>query len=99
MTWIAVIVAFFALLTALSYFSAPVWLWAVASVIALVVINAHWILLLIVLAICAVVGVPALRKKIISGFALEKVKKIIPPLSSTEQAAIDAGTVWWDAEI
>ncbi len=99
MTWIVVIVAFFALLTALSYFSAPVWLWAVASVIALVVINAHWILLLIVLAICAVGGIPALRKKIISSFALEKVKKVIPPLSSTEQAAIDAGTVWWDAEI
>ncbi len=30
---------------------------------------------------------------------LSMVRKILPPISETEQEAIDAGTVWWDGEI
>ncbi|MCL4115148.1 UNVERIFIED_CONTAM: hypothetical protein GTU68_035878 [Idotea baltica] len=30
---------------------------------------------------------------------LSMVRKILPPISETEQEAIDAGTVWWDGEL
>ncbi len=42
---------------------------------------------------------PGLRKKYISSPLLDWVKASMPPLSTTEKAAIDAGTVWWDAEL
>ena len=44
-------------------------------------------------------SIPALRKKMVSNPALKLMRKILPPISDTEQEAIDAGTVWWDGEI
>lgn len=99
MTWIVGIIAFLVLFIALAYFGSPVWLWAVIGVTTLTVFKAHWIAYLVLLVVCAIAGIPFLRRKLISGTALGIIKKIIPPLSSTEQEAINAGTVWWDAEI
>lgn len=99
MTWILCALIFLIVLGVLAYFSAPVWLWAVALVATVTVLNIHWFWLVPIVLGCAISGVPSLRKKLITGPAMKLVKKIIPPLSSTEQAAIDAGTVWWDAEI
>ncbi|MGQ8363753.1 acyl-CoA dehydrogenase FadE [Glaciecola sp. 1036] len=49
------------------------------------------------------VSVPLLyepiRKDIISKRLLAFYKKVSPEMSSTEQEAIDAGTVWWDGEL
>lgn len=39
------------------------------------------------------------RRNAISKRVLKWYRKIQPPISDTEQAAIDAGTVWWDAEL
>ena len=44
-------------------------------------------------------AIPEVRKKLVSTPALAMVRKILPPISETEQEAIDAGTVWWDGEI
>jgi len=41
----------------------------------------------------------AFRQQRISKPILAKVRKILPPLSSTEQDALEAGTVGWDAEL
>lgn len=41
----------------------------------------------------------AFRQQRISKPILTKVRKILPPLSSTEQDALEAGTVGWDAEL
>ncbi len=43
--------------------------------------------------------IPSIRKPFISKPFFEVFKKMLPPLSQTEQEAIDAGTVWWDGEI
>ena len=40
-----------------------------------------------------------LRRDIISTKLLTFYKKVSPEMSSTEQEAIDAGTVWWDGEL
>ncbi|MGR3984678.1 MAG: acyl-CoA dehydrogenase [Gammaproteobacteria bacterium] len=42
---------------------------------------------------------PQWRKKFLSERALAMVKKAMPPISQTEREAIDAGTVWWEAEL
>ncbi len=42
---------------------------------------------------------PDARRRFVSKPLLRMVRKILPPISPTEQQAIDAGTVWWDAEL
>ncbi len=40
-----------------------------------------------------------LRRRYISGPVLEMIRKYLPRMSDTEREALEAGTVWWDAEI
>ncbi len=47
----------------------------------------------------ALLGFPALRMRFLSAPLLTKVRKILPPMSQTERDAIEAGTVWWEAEL
>ena len=42
---------------------------------------------------------PGLRQKYLSAPLLEWVKTAMPTISQTERDAIDAGTVWWEAEL
>ncbi len=44
-------------------------------------------------------SIPPLRRNLVALPALAVMRKILPPISPTEQEAIDAGTVWWDGEI
>jgi acyl-CoA dehydrogenase len=41
----------------------------------------------------------SLRRAVFSKPLMGFVKKVLPPISETERAALDAGTVWWDAEL
>ena len=43
--------------------------------------------------------VPPLRRVLISDRVLAGFRKVMPPMSDTEREAIEAGTVWWDAEL
>ena len=40
-----------------------------------------------------------LRQKWITAPLLNWIKKVLPPISDTERAAMEAGEVWWDAEL
>ncbi len=40
-----------------------------------------------------------LRRQFISAPVLNWYRKVLPPMSDTERDAIEAGTVWWDAEL
>lgn len=44
-------------------------------------------------------GLPALRRRWVTGRLLEVVRRALPALSQTEREALEAGTVWWDAEL
>ena len=64
----------------------------------------NWLLSLVMLLITVSALVPLfyateLRKKFLTGPLYKMVKAAMPPISQTEQEAIDAGTVWWDAEL
>ncbi|MCW5622551.1 MAG: acyl-CoA dehydrogenase [Burkholderiales bacterium] len=47
----------------------------------------------------AVMLVPPLRRSLISDPLLAWFRKVLPPVSQTEQEALDAGTVWWDGDL
>ncbi|WP_029860765.1 acyl-CoA dehydrogenase FadE, partial [Vibrio parahaemolyticus] len=53
---------------------------------------------LYVLAI-AVFAVSGIRQSLISRKALALFKTVLPAMSQTEKEALDAGTVWWEAEL
>jgi len=46
-----------------------------------------------------VLSVPMIRRSLITAPIYGAVKKILPKVSSTEQEALDAGTVGWDADL
>ncbi len=96
-----------AVLMLLAFFRASIWNWLIAiSVIVPVVamqsrisddaLQAIYIALLLFVLL---LGVPFLRRALISSFILKIFRKILPQVSQTEQEALDAGTVWWDGEL
>jgi acyl-CoA dehydrogenase len=49
--------------------------------------------------VAAVLNVPLLRKAVFTSHVLALYRRILPDMSPTEKEAIDAGTVWWDADL
>ncbi|KJF92670.1 acyl-CoA dehydrogenase FadE [Photobacterium angustum] len=54
---------------------------------------------LIFAAIAIPLNIPALRKKYLAAPALKAFQGVMPEMSRTEKEAIDAGTVWWEADL
>ncbi|WP_394145404.1 acyl-CoA dehydrogenase FadE [Vibrio atypicus] len=54
---------------------------------------------LLYIAAVVVFGIPSIRQSLISKKALSLFKKVLPAMSQTEKEALDAGTVWWEAEL
>lgn len=92
---------------ALAFFRAklPVWTAVIALVLGLweyrsmLGFGFWWIIWLIFLAAAVILNVPALRCRFISRAFYSWSRDVIPPISRTEQEALDAGTVWWDGEL
>jgi acyl-CoA dehydrogenase len=91
----------------LAFFRASIWGWliAIAVLVPLIAIESRisdeslktvYISLGVFLVI---LGVPALRRLLVSSFILKIFRKILPQVSQTEQEALDAGTVGWDGEL
>jgi acyl-CoA dehydrogenase len=92
---------------------APVWQWGVAALvlgiasrlsfdaggIAVATGAVGWVLALIPGLVLLAMAVPAIRRATVTGPAYGMVKAMLPRVSRTEQEALDAGTVGWDAEL
>ncbi len=52
---------------------------------------------LIIIAVCF--GHPKVRQAIITKPILNRLRKVLPPMSETERIALEAGDVWWEAEL
>ncbi|MGR3913113.1 MAG: acyl-CoA dehydrogenase family protein, partial [Gammaproteobacteria bacterium] len=84
----------------------PVWL-AIAAVVFSVTfvfsgrigawLSLLWLLGLVPLLM--LLHAPQWRKKFLSERVLAMARKSMPPISQTEREAIEAGTVWWEAEL
>jgi acyl-CoA dehydrogenase len=96
-----------AALLLLAYFQAPILVWSVAAGLMLASWAAafEWsgtsigIVFGLFVALGAILNVNLLRRKIVSDHVLAMFRRILPDMSQTEKEAIDAGTVWWDADL
>ncbi|QDE31371.1 acyl-CoA dehydrogenase [Shewanella polaris] len=57
------------------------------------------IIILLVIAIIVLFGVRNIRMQVITRPVFSFFKKVLPPLSSTEKEAMEAGDVWWEGEL
>lgn len=91
----------------LAFVRAPLFIWSGIAVVALAILTKSgeypafvmipiWILLL---ATVVPLSVPMLRRRLVSDRVLAFFRKILPNMSQTEREAMEAGTVWWDADL
>jgi len=78
--------------------AAAVWLigWRVTGVASPLLFEAST---LVLIALALIFGLPPLRRVLVSRFAMKAMAPVLPRLGDTERIALEAGTVWWDAEL
>jgi len=59
----------------------------------------YLVLLWVLFGLLVSVNIPEIRRNYFSARILKLYKAVLPNISKTEQEAIDAGNVWWDAEL
>jgi acyl-CoA dehydrogenase len=64
-------------------------------------VSTTWLVadIIILLLVAASLNVPGFRRKLITGKLFSIFRKTMPTMSSTEEEALQAGTVWWDGEL
>src|SRR3989344_1723510 len=50
-------------------------------------------------AVALVLNAAALRRRLVSNYLLQIFRRVLPPMSDTEREALEAGSVWWGAEV
>ena len=106
MTWL-LLVTLLAISLACAYYGTTLLVWTAAMAGGIVVFAATgsvpFISLAIVAAIFALIAIPLnvvpWRQQFISGPFLKQFRRMLPEISETEQAALDAGTVGWEGEL
>jgi acyl-CoA dehydrogenase len=101
MTLLLLIVVVFGML---AYLRSPLPVWSATAIAVLLTVQLGvsgfallpWLLLIPVLV---VLNLKPLRRAVLSKPLFKWFRSVLPPLSATEKDAIDAGTVWWDAEL
>ncbi|HKY03003.1 MAG TPA: acyl-CoA dehydrogenase family protein, partial [Burkholderiales bacterium] len=58
-----------------------------------------YVLLALIVALIVILAIAPLRRALISDRIFAVFRKVLPPMSDTEAAAINAGTVWWDGDL
>lgn len=89
----------------LAYYRAPVIVWTIGLAIWLLALQfgfgvaVHPAVWGVFALVAAVLNITPLRRAVFTGPVFGIFKKITPPMSQTEQEAINAGTVWWDRDL
>ncbi len=104
---ILTLLAVLAAVMLLAFFRASIWSWLLALIVFIPIVAIQsqlsadvFLVVIIVLAtVVAILGIPVLRRLLVSSFILKIFRQILPQVSQTEQEALDAGTVWWDGEL
>ena len=98
--WQGVVVAV-VLLVGLCYTGKWLWLWFAVMLAALYVLGAPALAIVILAAIALVVVVRPVRKALVSRPLMGIIARmgLLPAISETERAAIEAGTVWVEGEL
>ena len=104
---ILTVLAVLAVMMVLAFFRASMWSWllALTVIVAVVAIQSRLsadmfqVVIIVLAVVVAVLGIPPLRRLLVSRFVLGIFRRILPNVSQTEQEALDAGTVWWDGDL
>ncbi|MGQ0673924.1 MAG: acyl-CoA dehydrogenase [Hyphomicrobium sp.] len=101
MTTLALLLAILSGVVALGLLQPSVWIWAAAAVMGAWLLWSSWLGLLLALAAIPLIAlsIPSIRRQYAVAPAFRMVKGILPKVSDTEQQALDAGTVGFDAEL
>ena len=102
--WIVIVAA---ASVALAYLNSPGWTWLGAGAVLLLAglggqtlsMNAFLVLAAVLAVAGVLLGLAPLRRQLVSRALLAWYRGQLPPMSQTEQEAIDAGTVWWDGDL
>ena len=105
--WIFGLLLTIAVVWALAYWGAGTGMWIAAFAGGLAVFtvgtNVDWYVALPVwglsTAFVVLLGVPRIRRHYVTAPLFRQFRKVMPPMSQTEQEALEAGSVWWDAEL
>jgi len=55
--------------------------------------------LALLLVVCFVFGVPAVRRRVVTRWLMRPMRAMLPRIGDTERIALEAGTVWWDGDL
>ncbi len=85
----------------------PGWAWAVAGAGYLLAwplwhTAGSWVwalLWLVFLPPALILGIARLRRSWVSAAVLRRFRQMMPPMSETEREALEAGTLWWEAQL
>ncbi|MBI1965654.1 MAG: acyl-CoA dehydrogenase [Betaproteobacteria bacterium] len=107
MNVLLIILAAIAVIWTLAYFRAPALSWTIVIALGLGLLTNYsgWSPALLatlwaVFIAAALLDNPTpVRRNLLGRPLLALFRKILPPMSQTEQEAIDAGTVWWDGDL
>ena len=105
-TLITILIALIAI-WALAYHAASALIWTVVAGALLIIgsvagevsgvfAGALWV---VFLAAAVIANVKSLRIAVLTAPIFATYKKILPQMSTTEQEALEAGTVWWDGDL
>ncbi|SEQ83291.1 acyl-CoA dehydrogenase [Solimonas aquatica] len=91
----------------LAFVGAALWSWTLGGALLLLLLALFDALspgALIVLAalgalLALLLHLPALRRNVLSAPALRVFRKVLPEMSRTEREVLEAGDVWWEAEL
>ncbi|TXH04770.1 MAG: acyl-CoA dehydrogenase [Nevskiaceae bacterium] len=91
----------------LAYAGAPLLLWTAAFGLLLIALKATGAVGAtaftvggaVYVALALLLNLKPLRRAVITGPVLGVFKKVLPEMSSTEREALEAGDVWWEAEM
>ena len=92
---------------ALAYRRAALWIWtaaiaaglgywSVAYPVSFVSLVSVWS---VFVAAALMLNLPFLRRRLVSNYLLQIFRRVLPPMSDTEREALEAGSVWWEAEL
>ena len=107
MTILLEVTAILAMAWLLAARHAPGWVWlALVTGYLLVWPSLHavsaWALTpvwLVFVPVALVTGIPVVRRRVLTAPVMQLFKTMLPPMSSTEREALEAGTTWWETEL
>ena len=107
MTFLISLLVALAAIWTLAYIGLPLIGWSAAVVVyfaALYALGAIGTLGAVIAAVIfipvlAVFNAPSLRRRLVSRRIFQGFKAVLPPMSDTERAALEAGDTWWETEM